>query len=90
MNVCLCADLGILEISGALLCFSEMLCQSVGETKCVSASLQRVWVERSGAARGNPDVTASVPIGAVQCSSLPTASLLRRQQDQSRGSYPCV
>lgn len=51
----------------------------------MSVSLQRIWVERSRAARGDPDVTAPVPIGAVQCSSLPTASLLRRQQDQSWG-----
>lgn len=50
-----------------------------------SVSLQRVWVERSGAARGDPDVAAPVPVSAVQCCSLPTASLLRRQQDQSRG-----
>lgn len=55
---------------------------------CLSVSLQRVWVERSGAARGDPDVTAPVPVSAVQRCSLPTASLLRRQQDQSRGS--CV
>lgn len=57
---------------------------------CLSVSLQRVWVERSGAARGDPDVTAPVPIGAVQCRSIPTASLLRRQQDQSWGSCLCV
>ena len=60
--------------------------------KCLSlfVSLQRIRVERSGAARGDPDVTAPVPIGAVQCSSLPTAPLLRGQQDQSWGLCVCV
>lgn len=52
---------------------------------CPPVSLQGVWVERSGAARGDPDVTAPVPIGTVQCCSVPTASLLWRQQDQGRG-----
>lgn len=69
-------------------CFVKVL----QESKCLflSVSSQRVRMERSGAARGDPDVTAPVPIGAVQCRSLPTASLLRRQQDQSRGLYLCV
>lgn len=47
------------------------------QSVCLSASLQGIWVERSGAARGDPDVTAPVPISAVQRRSLPTASLLR-------------
>ena len=47
-------------------------------------------MERSGAARGDPDVAAPVPVSAVQRCSLPTASLLRRQQDQSRGLCVCM
>lgn len=62
-------------------CFVEVPQES--KCLCLSVSLQGIWVERSGAARGDPDVTTPVPISAVQRCCLPTAPLLWRQQDQS-------
>lgn len=49
--------------------------------------LQGVWLARSGVARGDPDVAASVPISAVQRCCLPSAPVLWRQQDQVRGTH---
>lgn len=53
------------------------------KSKPLSVSPQRVWLEGSRAARGDPDVTAPVPLGAVQRCSLPAAPMLWRQQNQS-------
>lgn len=61
------------------------LCTHQNTSYFLCVSLQGVWLEGSRAARGDPDVAASVPIGPVQCRRLPPAPLLWRQQDQVRG-----
>ncbi|CAG10900.1 unnamed protein product, partial [Tetraodon nigroviridis] len=52
-------------------------------------SFEGVRLEGPGAARGDPDVAASVPVGPVQRGRLPAAPLLRRQQDQNGGTETC-